>query len=165
MSLSTIVLREPDPAGPAQPPPARRPIILLAVAASPLEGDRVRATLAASPLTNLVHSVTGVREMSDYLLRRGRYSILARSRLPGIILLDEEALHNGARAALDSLREHRAIGETPLLLLTADGVPEAPIPEGWPVRSFVRKPLTFEGLMEAVLRLAPFRLERLDINP
>lgn len=165
MPLSTIVVREASPAVPARTSPTRRPIIILAVAATPIEGDQIRATLAASPLTNLVHSVTGLQEMEQYLLRRGRYSVLARSRLPGLILLDEAVLIGDGELHLGFLQAHPALSAIAVVFLRSNGGDGALRPEEPGARASIRKPLTFHRLMESLGGLTSWRLEREDITP
>lgn len=117
------------------------------------EEDRAMTeeALKESRLANEVRFVADGEELTDYLFRRGGYEDPARSPLPGLILLDLNMPKKDGREVLAELKGDPQLRQIPVVVLTTSKAEEDIVRSyDLGVNSFITKPVTFEGLVEAM---------------
>ena len=128
--------------------------------------DRLMAEKAflEAKLENGLRFVEDGEELMDYLLHRGKYSNSTQHPLPGLILLDLNMPRKDGREALKEIKAHPQLHRIPVVILTTSKA-ETDILRSYDlgVNSFITKPVTFQGLVEAmkVLKLYWFQLVKL----
>lgn len=128
--------------------------------------DRMLAqnALAASRLVNELYVVADGQELMDYLKRQGEYECPATSPRPGVILLDLNMPRKDGFEALAEIRTDPALRQIPVVILTTSKA-EEDIYKGYDLgaNSFVTKPVTFEGLVEAMKALGQYWFEIVEL--
>lgn len=128
--------------------------------------DRLLAqdALAESKLANDLYLVCDGQELMDYLYRTGKYQDPSSSPRPGVILLDLNMPKKGGFEALAEIRSDPALRQIPIVILTTSKS-EEDIYRGYDMgaSSFVTKPVTFEGLVEAMSSLGQYWFETVEL--
>jgi CheY-like chemotaxis protein len=117
------------------------------------EEDRLMTeeALKESRLANDIRFVADGEELTDYLFRRGAYQDPGRSPTPGLILLDLNMPKKDGREVLAEIKNDPALLQIPVVVLTTSKTEEDIIRSyALGVNSFITKPVTFEGLVEAM---------------
>jgi CheY-like chemotaxis protein len=117
------------------------------------EEDRAMTeeALNESRLANEVRFVADGEELTDYLFRRADYADPQRSPVPGLILLDLNMPKKDGREVLAELKSDPRLRQIPVVVLTTSKAEEDIIRSyDLGVNSFITKPVTFEGLVEAM---------------
>ena len=125
-----------------------------------------REALVAARLVNRMYLVEDGEELLSYLRRNGDYSDPASSPRPGLILLDLNMPRKGGLEALQEIKSDPALRTIPVVVLTTSGVDED-IARSYElgVNSFIRKPVTFEGLVEAIRSLGRYWFQLVELPP
>lgn len=148
------------PAGPV------RPITILMAEDDP--DDRLLTTeaLAENRLANDLHIVNDGVELLDYLYRRGPYAELADSPRPGLILLDLNMPKMDGREALLAIKADPELRTIPVVVLTTSRA-EEDIIESYQIgaSSYISKPVTFDGLVDAMRTLGTYWFALVDLPP
>ena len=107
--------------------------------------------LKESRLANEVRFVADGEELTDYLFRRGRYEDAEVAPTPGLILLDLNMPKKDGREVLAELKSDARLRQIPIVVLTTSKT-EEDIVRSYTlgVNSFITKPVTFEGLVDAM---------------
>ncbi|MET0623970.1 MAG: response regulator [Pyrinomonadaceae bacterium] len=138
----------------------RKPITILL--ADDDEDDRMlaREALAESRLANDLHTVGDGEELMDYLLRRGKYKVLADSPRPGLILLDLNMPKMDGREALKEIKSHPSLRQIPVIVLTTSKV-EEDIYRTYDLgaNSFITKPVMFDSLVKVMRDIGRYWFE------
>ena len=128
--------------------------------------DRLLAkdALAESRLVNDLHLVADGQELMDYLRRQGKYEDPNTSPRPGVILLDLNMPKKDGFEALAEIRSDPALRQIPVVILTTSKA-EEDVYRGYDLgaSSFVTKPVTFEGLVEAMKALGQYWFEIVEL--
>ena len=107
--------------------------------------------LAASGGVESVRFVGDGEELMDYLMRRGEYRDPRSSPRPAIILLDLNMPRKGGYAALEEMKTHLEIRQIPVVVFTTSILEEdIRLSYDRGASSFIRKPETYQGLVEAM---------------
>lgn len=119
--------------------------------------DDIRLTekaLEECRLKNDFRHVCDGQELLDYLHRCGRFADPATSPRPGLILLDLNMPGKDGRSALRDIKADPDLKRIPVVILTTSKADED-IARSYDLgaNSFVSKPVTFDGLVEAVRTL------------
>ena len=117
------------------------------------EEDRAMTeeALKESRLANEVRFVADGEELTDYLFRRGSYEDPQRSPVPGLILLDLNMPKKDGREVLAELKGDIGLRQIPIVVLTTSKAEEDIVRSyDLGVNSFITKPVTFEGLVDAM---------------
>ena len=131
--------------------------------------DRLMAEKAflEAKLDNGLRFVEDGEELMDYLLHRGKYTNTTLHPLPGLILLDLNMPRKDGREALKEIKAHPQLHRIPVVILTTSKA-ETDILRSYDlgVNSFITKPVTFQGLVEAmrVMKQYWFQLVKLPGN-
>ena len=141
-----------------------KPIIILY--AEDDEEDRmlVEDALEESRLANEIHFVEDGEELMDYLYRRGKYAELSNSPFPGLILLDLNMPRKDGREALKEIKMDSKLRRIPVVVLTTSKA-EEDIYRSYDlgVNSFIKKPVTFESLVEIMKALGKYWFEIVEL--
>ncbi len=115
--------------------------------------DRLMAEKAfqAARLENGLRFVNDGEELMDYLLHRGQFSDESLHPLPGLILLDLNMPRKDGREVLQEIKAHPLLHHIPVVILTTSAA-ETDILRSYDlgVNSFITKPVTIQGLMDAM---------------
>lgn len=125
-----------------------------------------RRALKKSRLANRIEAVEDGEELMDYLHRRGTYTDPEVSPRPGLILLDLNMPRKDGREALEEIKSDAALRRIPVVVLTTSEA-EQDILRSYDlgVNAFVTKPVTFEGLANAIQKLGEFWFEIVKLPP
>jgi CheY-like chemotaxis protein len=144
----------------------RHPISILL--ADDDEEDRMLTcdALTESHLSNDVTCVTDGEDLMDYLLKQGQYAPPADAPHPSLILLDLNMPKKDGREALREIKAHPDLKHIPVVVLTTSQAEEdmySSYESG--ASSFISKPVTFEGLVDAMKSLGNYWFEIIDRPP
>ncbi len=119
--------------------------------------ELARRALDSARLGNDLHVVNNGEELMDYLRHTGKYLNPADSPRPGLLLLDLRMPRKDGFTALREIRADPALRSLPVVILTTSSA-EEDIFRGYDlgVNSFISKPVTFEGLVEAMKTLGRY---------
>jgi two-component system, response regulator len=122
-----------------------------------------KEALQESRLGNDLRQVVDGQDLMDYLKRRGRYAGEQAPR-PGLILLDLNMPKKDGREALREIKADEELRKIPVVVLTTSGAEEDILRTyELGVSSFIRKPVTFDGLLEAMKVLTTYWLEIVEL--
>jgi CheY-like chemotaxis protein len=117
------------------------------------EDDRLLTedALREAKVANAVRAVYDGEELMDYLYHRGQFAPPARSPRPGLVLLDLNMPKKDGREALREMKADPELRSIPVVVLTTSRT-EDEIQSIYDLgaNSFVVKPVTFEGFVNAM---------------
>ncbi len=124
--------------------------------------DRLMAeqALRRARLKNGLMFVEDGEELMDYLQHRGKYADAARFPLPGLILLDLNMPRKDGREALAEIKSDPKLRRIPVVVLTTSKAEEDILRSyDLGVNAYITKPVSFQGLAEAMRLLNTFWFE------
>jgi CheY-like chemotaxis protein len=111
-------------------------------------------------LKNGVRFVNDGQELLDYLRHQGKFADAARFPEPDLILLDLNMPRKDGREALAEIKSDPALRRTPVVILTTSKAEEDILRSyDLGVNAYITKPVTFQGLVEAMRVLSMFWFE------
>ena len=133
------------------------------------EDDRAltRQALEDAHISNSLRFVEDGEQLLDYLYQRGEYSgETGAAPRPGLILLDLNMPKMDGREALQNIKGDPTLVDIPIVILTTSGL-DIDIIRSYQlgVNSFITKPVTFSGLVEAMNVLGRYWLEIVELPP
>jgi CheY-like chemotaxis protein len=115
-------------------------------------------------VVNEINCVKDGQELVDYLFRRGAYADPASAPVPGLILLDLNMPRKDGREALAEMKTDPAIRSIPVVVLTTSRSEEDIVRTyDLGVNSFITKPVTFAGLVQAMDVFSRYWLEIVEL--
>ena len=126
-----------------------------------------RQALEDAHISNSLRFVEDGEQLLDYLHQRGEYSgETGAAPRPGLILLDLNMPKMDGREALQRIKEDPSLVDIPIVILTTSGL-DIDIIRSYQlgVNSFITKPVTFSGLVEAMNVLGRYWLEIVELPP
>lgn len=132
------------------------------------EDDRQLAleALHESKLVNELRFVKDGEELMDYLHHRGQYADPASSPRPGIVLLDLNMPRKDGREALKEIKSDPELRRIPVVILTTSDTEEDIIRSyDLGVNSFIKKPVTFNGMVEIMRALGKYWFQIVELPP
>ncbi|MEX0652750.1 MAG: response regulator [Phycisphaeraceae bacterium] len=119
-----------------------------------------------SRVVNDLRFVEDGQELMDYLYRAGRYAESAAAPRPGLILLDLNMPRKNGRQALAEIKSNPDLRCIPVVVLTTSR-DEQDVLESYNlgVNSYITKPVTFQGLVEAIGVFGRYWLEIVELPP
>ncbi|MFQ5752415.1 MAG: response regulator [bacterium] len=130
--------------------------------------DRILVTdaLQENRLANHLEFVEDGEELLDYLYRRGKYTELNHTPLPGLILLDLNMPRKDGREALKEIKADHILRRIPIVVLTTSKAEEDILRTyDLGVSSFITKPVTFEGLVDLMKTLMKYWFQIVELPP
>ena len=116
--------------------------------------------LTESHLANTLYTVHDGEELLDFLYQRGAYAAPGVAPRPGVILLDLNMPKMDGREALAQIKADPDLRRIPIVVLTTSQA-EEDISSCYDLgaNSFISKPVTFSGLVEAMRSLGTYWFE------
>jgi CheY-like chemotaxis protein len=133
------------------------------------DDDRMltRQALEDAHISNELRFVEDGEQLLDYLYQRGEYAgETGKAPRPGLILLDLNMPKLDGREALQVIKGDVTLVHIPIVILTTSGL-DADVIRSYQlgVNSFITKPVTFSGLVEAMNVLGRYWLEIVELPP
>jgi CheY-like chemotaxis protein len=133
------------------------------------EDDRMltQQALEDAHISNDLRFVEDGEQLLDYLYQRGEYSgETGAAPRPGLILLDLNMPKIDGRDALKVMKGDPTLLDIPVVVLSTSSLDEDVIKSyKLGVNSFITKPVTFSGLVEAMNVLGRYWLEIVELPP
>ena len=133
------------------------------------EDDRTltQQALENAHVSNRIRFVEDGEQLLDYLYQRGEFAgETGKAPRPGLILLDLNMPKMGGRQALKVIKQDKTLCDIPVVVLSTSRLDED-ITRSYQlgVNSFITKPVTFSGLVEAMNVLGRYWLEIVELPP
>lgn len=133
------------------------------------EDDRMltQQALEDAHISNDLRFVEDGEQLLEYLYQRGQFSgETGAAPRPGLILLDLNMPKMDGREALQRIKGDPTLIDIPVVVLTTSGL-DADVIRSYRlgVNSFITKPVTFSGLVEAMNVLGRYWLEIVELPP
>ncbi len=133
------------------------------------EDDRLmtRQALEDAHVANAVRFVEDGEQCLDYLYQRGKYAgEQGLAPRPGLILLDLNMPKLDGREVLRAIKGDATLSDIPVVVLSTSSLDED-IARSYQlgVNSFITKPVTFSGLVNAMNVLGRYWLEIVELPP
>lgn len=143
-----------------------KPITILMAEDDPEDRMIAKDGFEESKLANDLCFVEDGEELMDYLYRRGKYSDPEISPRPGLILLDLNMPRKDGREALAEIKADPKLRSIPVVVLTVSKA-EEDILRSYDLgaNSYITKPVTFAGLVEALKALSIYWFEIVELPP
>jgi CheY-like chemotaxis protein len=117
-------------------------------------------------LANKLDFVKDGVELMDYLHRRGQFTNLNGSPLPGLLLLDLNMPKKDGRTALKEIKSDPHLRRIPVVVLTTSQATKDVLQTyDLGVNSFIIKPVTFEALVEVIKTMTKYWFEIVELPP
>lgn len=133
------------------------------------EDDRMltQQALQDAHISNDLRFVEQGEQLLDYLYQRGEFSGETGSApRPGLILLDLNMPKMDGREVLKRIKSDPALLDIPIVVLSTSGLEEDVVRSyKLGVNSFITKPVTFSGLVDAMNVLGRYWLEIVELPP
>ena len=144
----------------------REPVVILLAEDDPDDRLLTVRALKKNRLANEIKWVEDGEDLMDYLYHRGSYGPPNNSPRPGLILLDLNMPRMDGREALQKIKADAELRRIPVVVLTTSQA-ELDILQSYDlgVNAFVTKPVTFEGLANAIKVLSDFWFEIVKLPP
>ncbi len=131
------------------------------------EDDRLLTihALQEAHVVNAIKCVEDGVQLLDYLYRRGAYAgETGAAPRPGLILLDLNMPKMDGREALANIKSDATLRDIPVVVLSTSRLEEDVIRSyQLGVNSFISKPVTFSGLVQAMQVLGRYWLEIVEL--
>lgn len=146
--------------------PKRRVLPILLAEDDADDRTFAQEALREARLTNELRVVEDGQELLEYLRHEGAYTDPATAPRPGLILLDLKMPRKDGLEALAEIKSDSRLRRIPVVVLTTSGADED-ISRSYDlgVNSFIRKPVTFDGLVEAVRGLGRYWFDMVELPP
>ncbi len=142
------------------------PITILVADDDPDDRMMIEEAFEENRVVNAVEFVEDGEQLMAYLRREGDYAHLAGRPYPGIILLDLNMPRKDGREALKELKADPDLCRIPVVVLTTSQAEEDIVRTyGLGVSSFVTKPVSFEGLVEAIKVICQYWIQIVALPP
>ncbi len=141
-----------------------RPLTILV--ADDDEEDRLltEEALAGAHLVNDLRFVVDGEDLMQYLRRSGPYAAAGAAPRPGIILLDLNMPRKDGREALAEIKSDPDLQRIPVVVLTTSKAEEDVLSTyELGVNSFITKPVTFAGLVDALQAFSRYWFEIVEL--
>ncbi len=144
----------------------RRSVVILVADDDPEDCLLIKEAFKEGLWVNGLRFVEDGEELMEYLRHQGKYQDPSCSPRPGIILLDLNMPRKDGREALAEIKTDPALKGIPVVVLTTSR-DEEDISRSYHLgaNSFIIKPVTFTGLVEAVKSLDKYWFEVVELPP
>lgn len=143
-----------------------KPVVILLAEDDDDDYKLTREAFQESHVLNELHRVIDGEELMDYLYRRNAFRDPKNAPVPVLILLDLNMPKKDGRECLRDIKADTSLKVIPIVVLTTSKAEEDVFRSyELGVNSFIKKPVTFAGLVEAVRVLGRYWFEIVDIPP
>src|SRR5438105_1986026 len=133
------------------------------------EDDRMltQQALEDAHVSNSIRFVEDGEQLLDYLYQRGEFAgETGKAPRPGLILLDLNMPKLDGRGALRVIKRDPTLHDIPIVVLSTSRADEDIVRSyQLGVNSFITKPVTFSGLVDAMNVLGRYWLEIVELPP
>ena len=144
----------------------RKSVVILVADDDPDDCFLIKEAFKRGLLINGLRFVEDGEELMDYLRRRGKYEDPSSSPRPGIILLDLNMPRKDGREALKEIKSDSDLKSIPVVIFTTSKGEEDILRSYYlGANSFITKPVTFLGLVEAIKSFGKYWLEIVELPP
>jgi two-component system response regulator len=144
--------------------PVQRPITILIADDDADDRQMTEEALRAARLANDLQFVENGVELIAYLTGTGGYSGAVAAPRPGLVLLDLNMPLMDGREALEIIKADTALRRIPIVILTTSKAEEDVFRSyDLGVSGYITKPVTFEGLVEAMSELGRYWFELVEL--
>lgn len=145
---------------------SERPISILVADDDPDDRMMIQEAFTENRIANQIAFVEDGEQLMAYLRREGPFAELKETPYPGIILLDLNMPKKDGREALRELKADQELRRIPIIVLTTSQAEEDIVRTyGDGVSSFITKPVSFEGLVEAVRVICQYWIQIVALPP
>lgn len=145
---------------------SERPISILVADDDPDDRMMIQEAFTENRIANQIAFVEDGEQLMAYLRREGAFAELKETPYPGIILLDLNMPKKDGREALRELKADKELRRIPIIVLTTSQAEEDIVRTyGDGVSSFITKPVSFEGLVEAVRVICQYWIQIVALPP
>jgi CheY-like chemotaxis protein len=143
-----------------------RPVTILMADDDPDDRLLAAEALRESRVASDLRFVEDGEQLLDYLRRRGRWTDPAQSPWPGLVLLDLNMPRMDGREALAEIKADPALRRIPVVVLTTSRA-QADVLRSYDLgaSSFITKPATYAGLVDAMRALGRYWTEIVELPP
>ena len=143
-----------------------RPISILVADDDPDDRMMIQEAFTENRIANQIVFVEDGEQLMTYLRREGLFAEHKDKPYPGIILLDLNMPKKDGREALRELKADPDLCRIPIIVLTTSQAEEDIVRTyGLGVSSFITKPVSFEGLVEAVRVICQYWIQIVALPP
>jgi CheY-like chemotaxis protein len=143
-----------------------RPISILVADDDPDDRMMIEEAFVENRIANKIVFVEDGEQLMAYLHREGPYAELKDAPYPGIILLDLNMPKKDGREALREIKADKDLCRIPVIVLTTSIAEEDIVRTyGLGVSSFITKPVSFEGLVDAVRVICRYWIQIVALPP
>ena len=143
-----------------------KPISILMADDDPDDRLLAREAFEESRLRNNLSFVNDGVELMDYLHRRGKFSNPHESPKPGLILLDLNMPRKDGREALKEIKSNDLLRRIAIVVLTTSDAEEDIVSSyELGVSAYIRKPVTFDGLISVIKSIGKYYVEIVELPP
>ncbi|MGH9751030.1 MAG: response regulator [Candidatus Polarisedimenticolia bacterium] len=124
----------------------------------------IRDALQEARVLNPLLRVKDGVELLEYLRRQGAFADPEKAPAPSLILIDLNMPRKDGRTALKEMKEDRSLRGLPVVVLTTSKS-EEDVLAAYDIgaSTFIRKPVTFEGLVEVARGLGRYWFEIVEL--
>ncbi len=141
-----------------------RPITILVAEDDPDDRLLMEEALEENRLANDLRFVEDGEELMDYLHHRGKFTDLASSPRPSLILLDLNMPRKDGRESLKEIKVNPELRQIPIVVLTTSKAEEDILRTyDLGVSSFIAKPVTFESMVDIMKALKRYWFEIVEL--
>ena len=142
----------------------RKPVVILIADDDPEDCMLIKDAFKEGLLVNGLRFVEDGEELMDYLRHQGKYRDRSAYPRPGIILLDLNMPKKDGREALKEIKSDPDLRSIPVVILTTSKE-EEDILRSYDLgaNSYITKPVTFAGLVEAIKSLGKYWFEIVEL--
>ena len=143
-----------------------RPISILVADDDPDDRMMIQEAFTENRIANQVVFVEDGEQLMAYLRREGLFAEHKDEPFPGVILLDLNMPKKDGREALKELKADPELCRIPIIVLTTSQAEEDIVRTyGLGVSSFITKPVSFEGLVDAVRVICQYWIQIVALPP
>ncbi len=143
-----------------------RSISILVADDDPDDRMMIQEAFTENRIANEIVFVEDGEQLMAYLRREGPFAALKGEPYPGIVLLDLNMPKKDGREALRELKADPELCRIPIVVLTTSQAEEDVVRTyGLGVSSFVTKPVSFEGLVDAVRVICQYWIQIVALPP
>ena len=143
-----------------------RPISILVADDDPDDRMMIEEAFVENRIANNISFVEDGEQLMAYLHREGPFAELKDTPYPGIILLDLNMPKKDGREALREMKANPDLCRIPVIVLTTSIAEEDIVRTyGLGVSSFITKPVSFEGLVDAVRVICKYWIQIVALPP
>jgi CheY-like chemotaxis protein len=142
----------------------RKSVVIVIAEDDPEDCMLIKDAFTEGLLLNGLRFVENGEELMDYLRHEGKYKDPSSSPRPGIILLDLNMPKKDGREALKEIKSDPDLRGIPVVILTTSKEEEDVLRSyHLGANSYITKPVTFAGLVEAIKALGKYWFEIVEL--